>query len=567
MMPTNFLIHFLDKGAVFFHLSAAKVWIEIGRLGENDAWDGLSFDVIRRRTARLGNGVVTTTLMISSDSVSHSLLTQHEPDAALTARDIRQHLALISGQNESHHAYDHEIDEDLIKIAFVDSQYLDKLERFVTEFGFPVVARAADLKSLDDFPRRPFFGLSQLAQERGLNAHHIRDSLALPICPSDATDRRAETNRRQLRRARNAATLLLSVFLSVGLSAPLLSTPTDDISNPLHATSSPIGVDISGAEPADALHIKAVDGWQSALAPQLGERSVSRPLSGSADWGFDPTSLNYVLLDFSATLTPQGHDLWPLTLDQSQSADRNLLNQANSVVDEIAEGSASNSGATQATVENIAHVTPPNTSEIGKNVPGDTDFVRPMLRQNARHKTIALDINRPILREGARELEIPDEIDLQKQSSAEQEEEIRLAILESLTASVDSSVQVTSAPRRRTESSRNNQTDRLESTTSEQSAAQTPPRSETPVPDIDAGAPTNGNQLATLGHNFDLGRPQLIGIYGNTSDLRALVRLPSGSFQSLFVGSSFDGGRITQITRSSVFYAKDNRTHQLDLPF
>ncbi len=566
-MPTNFLIHFLDKGAVFFHLSAAKVWIEIGRLGENDSWDGLSFDVIRRRAVRLGNGVVTTTLMISSDSVSYLILTQHEPDAALTARDIRQHLALMSGQNESHHAYDHEIDEDLIKIAFVDSQYLDRLEKFVTEFGFPVVAHAADLKSLDDFPRRPFFGLSQLAQERGIDAHHIRDSLALPICPSEATDRRVETNRRQVWRARNAAALLLSVFLSVGLSGPLLTAPTDNISNPLHSTSSPIGADISGVEPADGLHIKAVDGWQSALAPQLGERSVSRPRPGSADWDFDPTSLNYALLDFSATLTPQGHDLWPLTLDQGQSAGHNLLNQADSIVEGIAEGSAPNSSETQTAVENTAHVNPPITAEIGKSVPGDTDFVRPMLRQNARHKTIALDISRPILREGARELEIPDEIALQKQSSEDQEEGIRQAILESLTASVDSSVQVTAAPRRRAESSRNNPTDRLEPTTSEQNAAQTPPRSAMPVPEIDAGAPASGNQLATLEHNFDLGRPQLVGIYGNTSDLRALVRLPNGAFQSLFVGSSFDGGRITQITRSSVFYAKDNRTHQLDLPF
>ncbi len=53
---------------------------------------------------------------------------------------------------------------------------------------------------------------------------------------------------------------------------------------------------------------------------------------------------------------------------------------------------------------------------------------------------------------------------------------------------------------------------------------------------------------ATVENAIRLNRMNLIGIYGSSSDRRALVRLPSGRYVKVQVGDRVDGGRVAAIS-------------------
>jgi len=71
---------------------------------------------------------------------------------------------------------------------------------------------------------------------------------------------------------------------------------------------------------------------------------------------------------------------------------------------------------------------------------------------------------------------------------------------------------------------------------------------------------------ATLDNSLRLGRLLLIGVYGSSSNRRALVRLASGRYVKLKVGDNFDGGRVAGIGAASLSYIKGRRTYTLKLP-
>ncbi|WP_126623136.1 hypothetical protein [Oceaniglobus ichthyenteri] len=71
---------------------------------------------------------------------------------------------------------------------------------------------------------------------------------------------------------------------------------------------------------------------------------------------------------------------------------------------------------------------------------------------------------------------------------------------------------------------------------------------------------------ATVKNAINLGKLNLIGVYGSTSNRRALVRLPSGRFVKVKVGDSIDGGRIAAIGQSELSYTKSGRRVTLQMP-
>ena len=71
---------------------------------------------------------------------------------------------------------------------------------------------------------------------------------------------------------------------------------------------------------------------------------------------------------------------------------------------------------------------------------------------------------------------------------------------------------------------------------------------------------------ATIPNAIRLNEVNLVGVYGTTSDRRALVRLPSGRYVRVRVGDRVDGGRVARITESELFYQKGNRTVSLRVP-
>ncbi len=73
---------------------------------------------------------------------------------------------------------------------------------------------------------------------------------------------------------------------------------------------------------------------------------------------------------------------------------------------------------------------------------------------------------------------------------------------------------------------------------------------------------------ATIKNAINLRKISLIGIYGSSSARRALVRLPSGRYQKVGVGSRLDGGQVLSISATALVYKKGSRSITLEvLPF
>lgn len=71
---------------------------------------------------------------------------------------------------------------------------------------------------------------------------------------------------------------------------------------------------------------------------------------------------------------------------------------------------------------------------------------------------------------------------------------------------------------------------------------------------------------ATVRNAINLGRINLIGVYGTPNNRRALVRLANGKYQKVKVGDRLDGGRVAAIGDAELRYSKGSRTITLDMP-
>ncbi|WP_164612999.1 hypothetical protein [Pseudotabrizicola algicola] len=80
--------------------------------------------------------------------------------------------------------------------------------------------------------------------------------------------------------------------------------------------------------------------------------------------------------------------------------------------------------------------------------------------------------------------------------------------------------------------------------------------------------PTTANvaKQATFVNAINLGRLNLIGVYGTQSKRYALVRQPNGRYRKVQVGDNIDGGRVQAITASEVRYQKGGRMLALTMP-
>jgi type IV pilus biogenesis protein PilP len=65
---------------------------------------------------------------------------------------------------------------------------------------------------------------------------------------------------------------------------------------------------------------------------------------------------------------------------------------------------------------------------------------------------------------------------------------------------------------------------------------------------------------ATIKNAINLSEVSLVGVYGSSSNRRALIRMPSGRFVKVKVGDRLDGGTIAAIGESEVSYVKRGRT-------
>ncbi len=70
---------------------------------------------------------------------------------------------------------------------------------------------------------------------------------------------------------------------------------------------------------------------------------------------------------------------------------------------------------------------------------------------------------------------------------------------------------------------------------------------------------------ATVKNAIDLGRINLIGVYGSSSNRRALVRMPNGRLVKVKIGDRLDGGQVAAIGDSELTYVKGGRSVTLKI--
>ncbi len=81
-----------------------------------------------------------------------------------------------------------------------------------------------------------------------------------------------------------------------------------------------------------------------------------------------------------------------------------------------------------------------------------------------------------------------------------------------------------------------------------------------------AASPSNVARQATVKNAIDLGKINLIGVYGSSSNRRALIRLSSGKYVKVKVGDRIDGGQVAAIGSSELLYVKNGRRMTLAMP-
>jgi len=71
---------------------------------------------------------------------------------------------------------------------------------------------------------------------------------------------------------------------------------------------------------------------------------------------------------------------------------------------------------------------------------------------------------------------------------------------------------------------------------------------------------------ATQSDAIALGNVALVGVFGTSSNRRALIRTPNGRFKKVAIGDRVDGGRVAAIDGNSLRYTKGGRTVTLQMP-
>lgn len=101
------------------------------------------------------------------------------------------------------------------------------------------------------------------------------------------------------------------------------------------------------------------------------------------------------------------------------------------------------------------------------------------------------------------------------------------------------------------------------------------PAPEPPPAEVDEPEPQDGiatlpttrtvAKKSTYANAIDLGEVNLIGVYGSSSNRRALVRMPNGRFVKVQVGDRLDGGKVAAIGDGELRYVKKGRTITLKI--
>ncbi len=595
-MQPNFAIHFSEERAKILHLSGNGNWYGIGEAPTDEdaeAANSTEAFVLRQRMARLGGWTVCTRLVIPNSFIWYTTCLVDGQVRDEIANEVSEHLGATTPFRIDELGFDWYADGDRARIAYVLKQNLAEAEEFAMNWGFNPVSFEADPPANSVFQRQAFFGLTEFAIRCGFSERNDRFNLAPGSEPAStvpeariASRPKPESGRPIWRRWLMLPVLaLLSIFLFpfTGTEAagedfqwqirfasrlPAVSASEADIRRLAQATTTidlgtrPVrrpteGTEtIAGREDASSeAGIRELGGTGAASAltgiqPERGTPEAEPdPARVFVDRGFNPNDVNNEVLErFQVGL-----------LDTAQTDMIARIRQAAVTIDDFdafrpqpQPQPEPDAAVAEAAPEKRPGISGSSTVDVregltailtGNTIPEpETPTAAPETDELVA--SIAANENQP-----ARSPATPDE-----------------PPAESQTASVSPQAPIefnipSSAPPRRSSS--------LSAVRQQSPPTDTRTASATPVErPAETGSEGQGIVVSQANETIliDDSGPSLIGIYGPASQRRALIRLATGSFASLYVGADFKGGKVVEISGSAVIYQVDSKRFQLTLP-
>lgn len=580
------MIHFSNEGTLFYVFYADREWVEIGRFGVDEPWDRKRLEIIRNRAIRLCCGHLATTVIVYPELIN---FTQWEDlDSESTSfEEIERHLMANTGEDIEKIFYDSFLYGHSRHVAYAARDEIENFTHFAVNQGFPVVGFGVLQSDRQDLPSPLVLGVSEHGIHHNVTRRDIRRALSCSrhsagepmVQSSGSISKREDVPVGESRPIIAAAAICLSFALALG-AVEAADGVNSEIVVPSYSQQTSTSAQSLVAF-VESYELKIIDGWESAIGESTSRLTSALVKQVSADRGFDPNLLVFETLNLTPSLAPQGHNLKERK-NLIRSGDTKVAQPDPSSMSDNKEKQAASSllsseiiGATEINSD----VKPAQELPIdsGQQVSGAEETLkplnikRPVLRDGARDLPTIFATTRPVLRDGGRDK--PTEVTTQTAVSDTQESTdalIRNAILERLEAEVEPQTRVINRPARRL-------TLDLEApVTDTQIVLVRPLRRPNPTqssPRVTALPATpistdslRSNALATVQTDLDLGKINLIGIHGQTEFLRALVRLPNGELRNLYVGSSVEGGKVVEITNSSLTYIKENKRFRLTMP-
>ena len=593
-MQPNFAIHFSDERAEILHLSGNGNWYGIGEAptdGDAEAANSPEASVLRQRMARLGGWTVCTKLVIPNSFIWYTTCLVDGQAREEVANEVSEHLGATTPFRIDELGFDWYADGDRARIAYVLKQNLAEAEEFAMDWGFNPVSFEADPPANSVFERQAFFGLTAFAVSCGFSERSDRFNIA-PGSDADsaATDariahrRNPEDGRPMWRKWLMLPVLaLLSAFPGpfagaeaaqdlqrqlrfpsqlaasgeTGTGIPRLAQAATNIAlgtRPVRRPTEDAGATADREDASGEIILLEQVATGTAPTPDGPEPKQGAPLAESdparvlVDRGFDPRNLNNeVLVRFQVGL-----------LDTAQTDMIARIRQA------------------AVTIDGFDAFTPPPEPEPDLVVAEAQPEIRP---GNPGSSTIDVRDGLTAILTGNTdpEPEAPSETasDADRLLASIAADNSPLAgppgtpdqpPADSQTASVAPEVPAefnlpSSAPARRRIAVA---PVRRQSPPQDTRTASVAPIERPDKPDSEGQGIVVSQANETI--LIDDSNPSLVGIYGPASQRRALIRLATGSFESLYVGADFKGGKVVEISLSAVIYEVNSKRFQLTLP-
>lgn len=593
-MQPNFAIHFTDEQAQILHLSGKGNWYGIGEAPTDEdagAANSPAAAVLRQRMARLGGWTVCTKLVIPNSFIWYTTCLVDGQVRDEIAGEVSEHLGATTPFRIDELGFDWYADGDRARIAYVLKQNLAEAEEFAMNWGFNPVSFEADPPANSVFERPAFFGLTEFAircgfSERNDRFNHVPGSYAdsaateariadrrkpesgrpiwrrwlmLPVLallsiflfPFAGTEAAGEESQRQIRFASQLPAIgesvadirrLAQVTTTIDLGTRPVRRPTEDTETIADRDDASGEVDLQQEDTTGAASVSV------RIEPERGATEANPdPARVFVDRGFDPDNVNNEVLErFQVGL-----------LDTAQTDMIARIRQAAVTIDGFDAFRPRPQPEPDATV---AEATPENRPGIsGSSTVDVREGLTAILTGNTRPEpetpTEAPETDKLVASVAADNNQFADPAATPDQPPAESQ-----TASASPQAPIEFNIPSLAPPRR---------SDSVAPVQQQSPTTDTRTASVAPV-ERPAETDSEGQGIVVSQANetilIDDSGPSLIGIYGPASQRRALIRLATGSFASLYVGANFKGGKVVEISGSAVIYEVDSKRFQLTLP-